>query len=62
MRVYIFVHNLDVSYVHMPAEEWINRVRFPILLVVSGTEKNYISLFAFAPENLASRDGFDGKN
>ena len=55
----LFVHNLDVLYVHTPAKEWINRVRFPILLVVSGTEKNDISLSAFARENLASRDGFD---
>ena len=38
---------------------WINRVRLPILLVVSltGITVN-ISLSAFAPENLVSRDGF----
>ena len=36
---------------------WINRVRLPILLVVSWTGKNNISLSAFAPENLVSRDG-----
>ena len=37
---------------------WINRVRLPILLVVSWTVKINISLSPFAPENLASRDGF----
>ena len=37
----------------------INRVvRLPILLVVSCTGKNNISLSAFAPENLVSQDGF----
>ena len=41
------------------ARVWINRVRLPILLVVSSTGKiNIISLSAFAPENLVSRDGF----
>ena len=37
---------------------WINRVRLPILLVVSWTGKMNISLSPFAPENLVSRDGF----
>ena len=37
---------------------WINRVRLPILLVVSGTEKMNISLSPCVPENLVSRDGF----
>ena len=37
------------------ARVWINRVRLPILHVVS----RKFSLFAFAPENLVSRDGFD---
>ena len=37
---------------------WINRVRLPILHVVTCTGKNNISLSAFAPENLVSRDGF----
>ena len=37
---------------------WINRIRLPILLVVSWTEKINISLSPFAPENLVSRDGF----
>ena len=39
------------------ARIWINRVRLPILLVVSRTGKMDISLSAFAPENLVSRDG-----
>ena len=37
---------------------WINRVRLPILLVVSGTGKINIPLFPHVPENLVSRDGF----
>ena len=37
---------------------WINRVRLPILLVVSWTGKNNVSLSAVAPENLVSRDVF----
>ena len=40
------------------ARVWINRVRLPILLVVSSTGKMNISLSASAPENLVSRDGF----
>ena len=40
------------------ARVWINRVRLPILHVVNRTEKINISLSAFAPENLLSRDGF----
>ena len=36
----------------------INRVRLPILLVVSRTGKINSSLSPFAPENLVSRDGF----
>ena len=40
------------------ARVWINWVRLPILLVVSRTGKMNISLSAFAPENLVSRDGF----
>ena len=40
------------------SQVWINRVSLPILLVVdSWTGKIKISLFAFAPENLVSRDG-----
>ena len=31
-----------------------NRVRLPILLVVSGTGKMNISLYVFVPENLVS--------
>ena len=37
---------------------WINRVRLPILLVVSWTGKNNIPLSTCVPENLVSRDGF----
>ena len=37
----------------------INRVRLPILLVVSSTGKMQISPSPFAPENLVPRDGFD---
>ena len=40
------------------ATVWIDRVRLPILLVVSLTGKMNISLSPFAPENLISRDGF----
>ena len=40
------------------AKVWINRVRLPLLLVVSLTGKINISLSASAPENLVSRDGF----
>ena len=42
---------------HM-AKVCINRARLPILLLVSRTGKMNISLSAFAPENLVSRDGF----
>ena len=35
---------------------WINRVRLPVLLVVSRTGKINIPLSSFAPENLVSRD------
>ena len=37
---------------------WINRVRLPILLVVSCTGKTNIPLSPCVPENLVSRDGF----
>ena len=37
---------------------WINRVRLPILLVVSWTGKMDIPLSPYAPENSVSRDGF----
>ena len=40
------------------ARVWINRVRLPILNVVSWTGKLNVSLSAFAPNNLVSRDGF----
>ena len=37
---------------------WINRVRLPILLVVSWTGKMNIPLSPCVPENLVPRDGF----
>ena len=37
---------------------WINRVKLPILLVVSWTGKMNIPLSPYVPENLVSRDGF----
>ena len=40
------------------ARVWINRVRLPILHVVNSTGKIDISLSAFAPEILVSREGF----
>ena len=40
------------------ARVWINRVRLPVLLVVSSTGKMNISLSACVPENLVTRDGF----
>ena len=45
-------HHIDYSRI------WINRVRLPILLVVSWTGKLHISLSPYAPKNLVSRDGF----
>ena len=50
--VYMYGHGIYIARV------WINRVRLPILLVVSWTGKINTSLSAFAPENLMSRDGF----
>ena len=43
---------------HIARRGRINRVSLPILLVVSWTGKINISLSPFAPENLASQDGF----
>ena len=40
------------------ARVWINRVRLPVLHVVSWTGKMNISLSAFAPDNLVSQDAF----
>ena len=40
------------------ARVWINRVRLPILFVVSSTGKMIFSLSPSAPENLVSREGF----
>ena len=43
------------------ARVWINRVRLPVLLVVSSTGKMNISLSAFGPEKMVSRDGFGSR-
>ena len=59
MYIFVYVCMYVCMYVHTYNKSiWINRVRLPILLVVSRTGKIYISLSAFAPENLVSRDGF----
>ena len=47
-----------VSTVFNYRRVWINRVRLPILTMVSLTGNMNISLSPFAPENLVSRDGF----
>ena len=53
MYACIYGHHLYSSRV------WINRVRWPILLVVSWTGKmNIFSLSPFVPENLFARDRF----
>ena len=49
---------MHVCIVTHTARVWVNRVRSPILLVVSWTGKINIPLSAFVPENLVSRDGF----
>ena len=51
-RVFMYVWSSHIARVR------INRVRLPILHVVSWTGKIDISLSPFAPENLVSRDGF----
>ena len=43
---------------HIYSRVWINRVRLPILPVVSWTGKMNIPLSPCVPENLVSRDGF----
>ena len=55
---YINIYIYHVCIVTHIAKVWISRVRLPILLVVISTEKMNISLSAFVPENLVSRDGF----
>ena len=47
-----------VLHGHTYGRVWINRVRLPILLVVSWTGKMNIPPSPYAPENLVSRDGF----
>ena len=53
-----YIINRHVWSSHIIARVRINRVRLPILLVVSQTGKMIFSLSVFAPENLVSRDGF----
>ena len=55
--VHVCMYKCMVTHI---ARVWINRVWLPILLVVSWTGRISISLSAFAPENLVSRDGFGG--
>ena len=43
---------------HIYSRVWINRVRLPILLVVSWTGEINLPLSPCVPENLVSRDGF----
>ena len=52
---YVCIYVCMVTHI---ARVRINRVRLPILLVVSSTGKMNIPLSPFAPENLVSRDGF----
>ena len=51
--IYIYV-----CFVITYSRVWINRVRLPLLLVVSWTGKMNIPLSPCVPENLVSRDGF----
>ena len=57
-RVPIVWSHINIHMHTVARGVWINRVRLPILHVVSCTREINISLFAFAPENLVSRDGF----
>ena len=50
--------SMFVCMVTQMARVTINRVRLPILLVVSWKGKIFVSLSPFALENLVSRDGF----
>ena len=53
------LHTIMYVWSHIHIERvWINRVRLPVLQVVSWTGKMNTSLFAFAPENLVSLGGF----
>ena len=54
------IPDIPVGMVTHIARVWIIRVRLPILVVVSCTGEINVSLSAFAPENLVSRDGFGG--
>ena len=54
---YVCMYVCVWSHMHI-ARVWIDRVRLPTLHVASWTGKMNISLSAFAPENLVSREGF----
>ena len=54
LYVYVVCNRTVMTY----SRVWINRVRFPILLVVSWTGKMNIPLSPYVPENFVSRDGF----
>ena len=51
-------HCMYVCMVMTYSRVWINRLRLPILLVVSWTGKMNIPLSPYAPENLVSQYGF----
>ena len=57
-RRYTIIDWMYICMVEHLARVWTNRVRLPILHVVSSRGKTNISLSAFAPENLVLRDGF----
>ena len=50
--------NIHTEYYTISSSVWINRIRLPILLMVSSKGKVNNSLSPFAPENLVSRNGF----
>ena len=54
----VFMYSMYVCMVITYSRVCINRLRLPILLVVSWTGKMNIPLSPYAPENLVSRDGF----
>ena len=61
MALLLYIIRTQLNYVyghHIYIRVWINRVRLPILLVVSLTGKMNTPLSPYVPENLVSRDGF----
>ena len=56
--IYIIHTHTYCRVTNIARRVWINRARLPRLLVVRWTRKMNISLSAFAPQNLVSRDGF----